>query len=134
MVGVAVAALLATEVNMGRSGWVPLLAYVVLIPIPIWISFWLSRTRIEVTETNGVKELHVGRAHIPGDLISRAAAVPASAKSSAMGRQLDPAAFVQHRPWVKTMALIVLDDPEDPTPYWLVSTRRPAELVAALGR
>ena len=30
------------------------------------------------------------------------------------------------------MVLIVLDDPEDPTPYWLVSTRRPAELAALL--
>ncbi|MGW9267500.1 DUF3093 family protein, partial [Gordonia terrae] len=38
-----------------------------------------------------------------------------------------------HRSWVKTMVLIVLDDPDDPTPYWLVSTRRPAELLAALG-
>lgn len=74
----------------------------------------------------------MGRAHLPVELISRAAAVPASAKSAAMGRQLDPSAFVQHRPWVKTMVLIVLDDPEDPTPYWLVSTRRPADLLAAL--
>ena len=29
--------------------------------------------------------------------------------------------------------VLVLDDPDDPTPYWLVSTRRPAELLAALG-
>lgn len=119
---------------MGRPGLVSYLAYVVLLPIPIWLSFWLSRTRIEVVETGGVKELHVGRAHVPVDLISRAAAVPASAKSAALGRQLDPAAFVQHRPWVKTMALIVLDDPEDPTPYWLVSTRRADDLVAALDK
>ena len=130
--GIAVAALLAAEVHMGRPGLVSLLAYVVLLPIPIWLSFWLSRTRVEVVETGGVKELHVGRAHIPVNLISRAAAVPASAKSAAMGRQLDPSAFVQHRPWVKTMVLIVLDDPEDPTPYWLVSSRRPEALVKAL--
>ncbi|MGC0363749.1 hypothetical protein ABH922_001733 [Rhodococcus sp. 27YEA15] len=132
--GLAVAALLAAEVHMGRPGLVSFLAYVVLLPIPIWVSFWLSRMRVGVIETNGVKELHVGRAHIPVDLISRAAEVPASAKSAAMGRQLDPTAFVQHRPWVKTMVLVVLDDPEDPTPYWLISTRRPAALLAALNR
>lgn len=118
---------------MGRPGLLSLLAYVVLLPIPIWAGFWLSRMRVSVIETGGVKELHAGRAHLPADLISRAAVVPASAKSAAMGRQLDPSAFVLHRPWVKTMVLVVLDDPEDPTPYWLVSTRRPAELVSALG-
>ncbi|MGI9207623.1 MAG: DUF3093 family protein, partial [Rhodococcus sp. (in: high G+C Gram-positive bacteria)] len=36
-------------------------------------------------------------------------------------------------PWVGTMAMVVLDDPDDPTPYWLISTRRPAELLEALG-
>ena len=30
------------------------------------------------------------------------------------------------------MALIVLDDPEDPTPYWLVSSRQPETLAASL--
>ena len=28
---------------------------------------------------------------------------------------------------------VALEDPEDPTPYWIVSTRRPDDLVAALG-
>jgi hypothetical protein len=27
-----------------------------------------------------------------------------------------------------------LEDPLDPTPYWLLSTRRPQELAAALAR
>ena len=30
------------------------------------------------------------------------------------------------------MVLVVLDDPEDPTPYWLVSSRRPEKVLAAL--
>jgi hypothetical protein len=30
------------------------------------------------------------------------------------------------------MVLVVLDDPEDPTPYWLVSCRRPDRVLAAL--
>ncbi|MBD0322363.1 MAG: DUF3093 domain-containing protein, partial [Aldersonia sp.] len=78
--------------------------------------------------------LLVGRAHLPVDVIARTAAVPPSAKSAALGRQLDPAAYVQHRAWVKQMVLVVLDDPDDPTPYWLVSTRHPDRLLAALGR
>jgi hypothetical protein len=36
------------------------------------------------------------------------------------------------RSWVPTAVRIDLVDPDDPTPYWFVSTRRPDELVRAL--
>ena len=71
-----------------------------------------------------------GNAHLPLELVSRAAAVPAAAKSAALGRQLDPAAFLYHKGWIKTMIVVVLDDPEDPTPYWMVSTRHPEKMLA----
>lgn len=90
----------------------------------------LGHTRIRVTADG---ELHAGKARLPRSVIARGATVPASAKSAALGRQLDPAAFLIHHAWVKTMVLLVLDDPDDPTPYWVVSTRRPAELLEALG-
>ncbi|WP_072687704.1 DUF3093 domain-containing protein [Rhodococcus marinonascens] len=133
-VGLFVAGLLAAEVHMGAPGLRAWLPYVLLLPLPVWGLIWLSRLRVEVVdEPNGV-HLKVGRAHLPVDVITRVAEVPGSAKSAALGRQLDPSAFVQHRVWVKSMVLIVLDDPEDPTPYWLVSTRRPAALLAAISR
>ena len=75
-------------------------------------------------------ELWAGNAHLPLELVSRAAAVPAAAKSAALGRQLDPAAFLYHKGWIKTMIVVVLDDPEDPTPYWMVSTRHPEKMLA----
>ena len=130
----ALAVLLAAEIHMGAPGVRAWLPYLVILPLPIWVLVWLSRLTVTVTQEGGsVAEIRVGRAHLPADVVSRAAPVPASAKSAALGRQLDPAAFVQHRPWVKTMVLLVLDDPDDPTPYWLISTRRPARLLAALG-
>jgi hypothetical protein len=30
------------------------------------------------------------------------------------------------------MMLVVLDDPDDPTPYWLVSSRHPDRVLSAL--
>jgi hypothetical protein len=30
------------------------------------------------------------------------------------------------------MVLLVLEDPDDPTPYWLVSARHPDQVLAAL--
>ena len=77
-------------------------------------------------------ELSAGPAHLPASVVASSAVIPASAKSAALGRQLDPAAYVVHRGWVGPLALVVLDDPEDPTPYWLVSTRHPERLLAAL--
>ncbi|MBB5911140.1 hypothetical protein BJY24_000007 [Nocardia transvalensis] len=133
-VGLAITGLLAAEIHMGAPGIRAWLPYVLLLPVPVWALLWLSRHRVEVgPDADGTVELRADRAHLPVTYVARAAAVPASAKSAALGRQLDPAAYVQHRPWIGPLVLLVLDDPDDPTPYWLVSTRRPDRVLAALG-
>jgi hypothetical protein len=130
------AVIIAYEVNLGvRSlpDWVP---YALLLPVAVAVLVWLSRVDVRVVSTSGgdgsATELWVGSAHLPVSVISRSAEVPKSAKSAALGRQLDPAAYVVHRAWIKPMVLVVLDDPDDPTPYWLVSCRRPDRVLAAL--
>lgn len=127
-IGASVAGLLAAEVHLGSPGVRAWLPYVLLIPLALWGLTRLGSLHVSVD----AGELRVGDAHIPATLIARTALVPASAKRAALGRQLDPAAFVQHRTWVPTMVLLILDDPEDPTPYWLVSTRHPERLLGAL--
>ncbi|MGZ4552522.1 MAG: DUF3093 domain-containing protein [Mycobacteriaceae bacterium] len=127
-IGMLAAGLLAAEIHMGAPGVRAWLPYVVLIPASVWVLTRLGSLRVEVRDG----EFRVGEAHIPLTLVARAAQVPAGAKRAALGRQLDPAAFVQHRTWVPMMVLLVLDDPEDPTPYWLVSTRHPDRLLAAI--
>jgi hypothetical protein len=131
--GFGLAGLIALEVNQGVPAvpeWVP---FAVLLPVAAAVLMWFGRTDVRVigddqTET----ELWVGAAHLPVGVISRSAEVPRSAKSAALGRQLDPAAYVVHRAWVGPMVLLVLDDADDPTPYWLVSCRRPDRVLAAL--
>ena len=44
----------------------------------------------------------------------------------------DARAYLLLRPYLSRAVMVPVDDPADPTPYWLVSTRRPDELVAAL--
>ena len=119
---------------MGSPGILAWLPYVVLMPFAVWVVLHLSRMRVEIVDTPEGRILHAGKAHLPLDAIARVASVPAGAKSAALGRQLDPAAFVQHRTWVKTMVVVVLDDPDDPTPYWLISTRHPDKVAQALTR
>jgi hypothetical protein len=129
----------AIELHMSIRSFPVWLTYLILLPVPIWTLLWMGRHRLEVTAPRAAAsdptevELRVGQAHLPTSFIARAAVVPASAKSAALGRQLDPAAFVSHRPWIGPMVLLVLNDPEDPTPYWLVSTRNPERVLAALG-
>lgn len=132
LAGLFVAGLLAAEVHMGAPGLRAWLPYVLLLPLPVWAMLWLGRHRVRVTRRGDDTYLEVGGAALPLSVVSRVAAVPSSAKSAALGRQLDPAAFLQHRVWIGPLVLIVLDDPDDPTPYWLVSTRRPEELAKVL--
>jgi hypothetical protein len=126
------AALIALEVLQGVSGvpaWAP---FIVLLPVAAAVLIWMGRVDVRVVSRDGQTELCVGSAHIPTSMIKRSAQVPKSAKSTALGRQLDPAAYVVHRAWVGPMVLLVLDDPDDPTPYWLISCRRPDRVLAAL--
>lgn len=131
-VGVGISAVLAVEVNMGVRSLPDWLPYAALAAVAVGVLLWLGRTEIRVVQTGSEVELWAGEAHLPVSVVSRSAVVPHSAKSAALGRQLDPAAFVLHRTWVGPMLLVVLDDPDDPTPYWLVSSRHPDQVLAEL--
>ena len=48
------------------------------------------------------------------------------------GVDADARAHLVLRPYVKRGVRIEIVDPADPTPYWLVSMRRPERLVEAL--
>ncbi|MCZ9308519.1 DUF3093 domain-containing protein [Corynebacterium uberis] len=101
--------------------------------LAVWSLLWLSSTVVQVEQdADGTRWLVTNNAMLPHDAIDRALAVPATAKRNAMGRQLDPAAFVISHGWVPEMVMLVLNDPEDPTPYWLVASRNPDALLDAL--
>ncbi|TPG37054.1 DUF3093 domain-containing protein [Mycolicibacterium hodleri] len=136
-----VATVIALEVNQAVQSLPNWVSFAVLLPVATAVWAWLGRVDVRVVSTSSSDaskaggdhtELWVGAAHLPVELISRSAEVPRSAKSAALGRQLDPAAYVVHRAWIASMVLVVLDDPEDPTPYWLFSCRRPDRLLAAV--
>lgn len=133
-IGLGLSAVLAAEVNMGVRNLPDWLPYAALAAVAIGVLLWLGRIEVRVTGTDADVELWAGSAHLPASVVTRTGTVPHSAKSAALGRQLDPAAFVLHRNWVGPMVLAVLDDPDDPTPYWLVSTRHPDRVLSALGR
>jgi len=78
------------------------------------------------------RELVAGRARVPVDLISTVSAFEGEEATLQRGRMLDARAWLLIRGWVSPVVRIELSDASDPTPYWIVSTRSPAALVAAI--
>ena len=89
---------------------------------------WLGAASVEVRD--GV--LHAGPATIPLARIGAAEALDKDATRRVHGVDADARAFLVTRPYIKRSVKVVLDDPDDPTPYWLVSSRHPRQLAAAL--
>ena len=77
-------------------------------------------------------ELRAGPAHIPLHLLDRPRPLDAAATREALGPGLDARAYVCLRAWARTAVRVDVVDPQDPTPYWLVSTRHPQALVEAI--
>jgi hypothetical protein len=73
-----------------------------------------------------------GRAHIDAAHIGAVTPLDASETRRIAGRDADARAFLLLRPYLKRSVRVEITDPADPAPYWLVSTRHPGELTAAL--
>lgn len=80
----------------------------------------------------GADELRAGRAHILVSLLGDGAGIGPAARPGALGPDLDARAYVCLRAWIPEMVRWDVTDAADATPYWLVSTRRPEELRAAV--
>ncbi|NOW00158.1 DUF3093 domain-containing protein [Isoptericola chiayiensis] len=77
--------------------------------------------------------LRAGPARVPVDVLGEVTPIfSAEEMRVALGPELDARAYVCLRSWARTGLRVDLRDPADPTPYWLVSTRRPDDLAAAL--
>ncbi len=127
-VGLAIAAILAVELTIGAPTLRHPVFYAAAVALAAAGLLALGRIRIRVTDA----ALHVDDAHLPVEFIASATPLDPAARRDLLGVDADPLAFVIQRPWIRGSVRIDLDDPADPTPYWVVSTRRPGELIAAL--
>ena len=88
----------------------------------------LASPVIEVT----ADEFIAGRARIPLPVVGTATAHRGDDARLQRGQKLDARAWLLIRGWVDPVVRVRLTDPKDPTPYWLVSSRHPEAVVAAL--
>ena len=57
--------------------------------------------------------------------VSAVRGLEAEATAARTGPEADARAHLVLRPYVQTAVELTLDDPVDPVPYWIVSTRQP---------
>ena len=77
-------------------------------------------------------ELRAGAAHIPVALLGAPRVLDRDGVRAALGPGSDARTYACLRAWVPGAVVVDVHDPADPTPAWLVSSRRPGPLAAAL--
>jgi hypothetical protein len=107
----------------------PVLAFTLAFAVPLVLiagAFYLAPV-IRVTES-----LSRGSFEIPLDALGDAAIFSGEEARLERGPRLDARAKLAIRGDLDQVVKVVVSDPQDPTPYILISTRRPEDLVAAL--
>lgn len=84
--------------------------------------------RIQVSESS----LSVGKASIPLGFIGEVVVYTGTDATAQLRTKLDARAWLMIRGWVHSLVKVEIVDPADPTPYWLLSSRRPQALAAAI--
>ena len=86
--------------------------------------------RVEVTDST----FRAGRACIELHHIGAVEHLDADRTRAVAGVEADARALMVLRPYLKNSVKVQITDPNDPAPYWLVSTRHPKQLAEALQR
>jgi hypothetical protein len=114
--------------TVAMPGWLAASASLVLLAAVFGVFAWIGSVRVSVEE--GV--FSAGTAHIPVALLGEVEALDKDDTRRVHGVDADVRAFLVTRPYLSRAVKVTIDDPADPTPYWLVSTRHPRRLAAAL--
>jgi hypothetical protein len=92
--------------------------------------FLIAWGKASISVTDGL--LEAGGTALP--LEHAGEVVPLDEKQAARmrGPRGDPSARLLLRPYLKKAVYVEVTDPDSPSPYWLVGTRHPEELAAAI--
>jgi hypothetical protein len=104
------------------------IALAAVISLGISVTLNAVAPRIEVNSDS----FRAGKATIERKFIGSVSAFSGEHAREQRGVKLDARAWTLIRGYVDPVVKVELTDPNDPTPYWLVSTRRPKQLAQAL--
>lgn len=132
LLGLLVAAIFASTVWAGLSALTALVSYAVIMGGTVAGLLAYGRPRVEVTDT----VLRAGRAVLPLRAAGQVTPLDRARSRALRGPQADPAAFLLIRPYLPLAVYVEVTEPAGTgpagAPYWLIATRRPAALAAAV--
>lgn len=100
-----------------------------LVALLVW---WSAPVRVVEPEPGSGLWLQAGSSRVPVEALGGAEGLTGEVWRHALGPGLDARAHLVIRGWVGTGVRVPVTDARDPVPYWLVSSRHPERLVAAL--
>jgi hypothetical protein len=78
--------------------------------------------------------VRAGNAALPLTAVSEVVTLDENQTARMRGPRADPAAHLYSRPYLKESVYLAVAPPGSETPYWLIGTRHPADLAAAIER
>ena len=126
LVVTACVALLGTTLWAGLSLTAAIVIYAGLESVCALALLAWGAARIEVTAA----ELRAGSQRLPLERIRSVTALDAAQTTALRGPRADPAAYLLVRPYLPRAVYVAVAD----RPYWLIGTRNPDELAAAIER
>ena len=96
--------------------------------LAVGIGLIVNTPLIRVDELN----FRVGRARLPLQFVGKIQVLDDAQSRRARSTDANSNAHFQLRGGIKASVIVEVSDPQDPHPYWQVSTRKPDLLIAAL--
>jgi Protein of unknown function (DUF3093) len=128
LLAVPVVVTLGAEAYFFVDGFIPpLVIGLFALVVGVFLVHWSAAT-IEVT--GGV--LRAGKDALALSEADRVLALDERQSAQLRGPKGDPAAHLLLRPYLKRAVYVGLADPGEGAPYWLVATRHPEQLAAAV--
>lgn len=123
----------------GICGWIMVVAASPLLGLLAAVAGTLAAGALiwsygSLTVRADAEGLRVGAAHLDAAHIGTVTPLDRVAFRTSLGPDADARAWLRTRPYVDGGVRVEVVDPSDPAPYWLVSSRRPEAVAAALDR
>lgn len=127
-----VVAVLVASIALAILAYVPMELGVTVVALfglgIVLVVFMYGHAAVRVTD--GV--LHVGRNALEGRWIAAVEPLDRAESAHALSVGANPRDFLVTRPYIADLVRIRLNDPADPHPHWLVSSRHAEQLAAAV--
>ncbi|MFC7765261.1 DUF3093 domain-containing protein [Leucobacter soli] len=102
------------------------------VAVAVYAAIAVSLFALAPIVTVGDGALAAGQARIPVAQLGEVEILDAEALRAAIGPGLDARAYLMVRGYIHSAVRIAVTDPSDPAPYWVVTTRKPQALQAAI--